>query len=97
MAGANMKVTAGHPDPTVVRKAEAIFKSMGLTAEQAVALFYKQTALRGSFPITDLLPNEETLETITKARAREDLVGYESLAEAMAEFENARSSPDCEI
>ena len=42
------------------------------TEDQAV--FYKQTALRGLFPITELIPNEETQEAIRKARASEDLV-----------------------
>ena len=50
-----------HPVPDVVRKAEAVFAEMGMTPDEAVAIFYKQTALHGSFPITELIPNEETL------------------------------------
>ena len=59
-----------HPDPDVVRNAEAVFAEMGMTPEEAVAVLYKQTALHGCFPITDLIPNEETQETARRARGR---------------------------
>ena len=58
-----------HPDPDVVRKAEALFAEMGLTLDEAIPIFYKQTALHDSFPITELVPNEETQETIRRAQA----------------------------
>ena len=47
---------------------------MGMTREEAIAVFYKQTALRGSFPITDLIPSEETQEVVRKARAGSEIV-----------------------
>ena len=60
MTSAKAKVPHGHPDPEVVQKAEAVFAKMGMTPDEAIAIFYKQTALHGSFPITELIPNEET-------------------------------------
>ena len=56
-----------------------MFAEMGMTPEEAINVFYKQTALRGSFPITELIPNEETQEVIRKARAGEDLSASEAL------------------
>ena len=97
MTSAKAKAPRRHPDPDVVRKAEAVFAEMGMTPEEAVALFYKQTALRSSFPITELIPNEETQEVIRKARAGEDLSSVGSVDELMAEFQNARAHPDDEV
>ena len=97
MTSAKAKAPHGHPDPEVVRKAEAVFAKMGMTPEEAINVFYKQTALRGSFPITELIPNEETQEVIRKARAGEDLISVGSVEELMAEFRDARTNPDDEV
>ena len=97
MTSAKAKAPHGHPDPEVVRKAEAVFAKMGMTPEEAINVFYKQTALRSSFPITELIPNEETQEVIRKARAGEDLISVGSVEELMAEFRDARTNPDDEV
>jgi addiction module RelB/DinJ family antitoxin len=97
MTRAKTKTNPGHPDLEVVKKAEAVFAEMGMTAEDAIAVFYKQAALRGSFPITELIPNEETQEAVSKARAGSDVVSYGSVDEVMAEFEDARANSDNEI
>ena len=60
-----------------------------MTPDEAVAIFYKQTALHDSFPITELIPNEETQETARKARASRDVARYGSVDDVMAEFEDA--------
>lgn len=86
-------VAPRHRDPEVVRQAEAIFAAMGMTPEEAVAIFYKQTALRGNFPITELIPNEETQEVVRKARAGIGIIKYGSVDEMMAEFDDARANP----
>ena len=97
MTNAKTKAPPGHPDPAVVKKAEAVFAEMGMTPEDAIVVFYKQTALRGSFPITELIPNEETQEVIRKARAGEDLISVGSVDELMAELQDARTHPDDEV
>ena len=97
MTSAKRKAAPNHPDPDVVRRAEAVFAKMGMTPEEAIAIFYKQTALRGSFPVTELIPNEETQEVIRKARAGEELVNVGGVSDLMAEFENAGDHPDDEV
>ena len=97
MTSAKAKAPHGHSDPEVVRKAEAVFAKMGMTPEQAIAVFYKQTALHGTFPIENLIPNEETQEVVRKARAGDDLTSVESVDELMAEFQNARAHPDDKV
>ena len=88
-ASASKPQTAPHPhhrDPEVVRKAEAIFASMGMTPEDAISIFYKQTTLHGDFPITELIPNEKTQAAIREARAGIGLIKYNSVDEMMADL-----------
>ena len=93
-----------HHDPEVVAKAEAIFAEMGMTPEEAISLFYKQTALRGDFPITEWYPNEATQVAIEEARAGVGLVKYSSLDEfraeldeIMADVDDAKSDQDIQL
>ena len=73
-----------HPDPVVVREAEAIFADMGMTPEEAIGIFYKQTALHGRFPITELIPNEETQAALREPR--DSLVKYSSVDKMMSDL-----------
>ena len=79
------EVAPPHRDPEVVSQAEAVFAGMGMTPEEAVAIFYKQTALRGNFPITELMPNEKTQAALLEPR--ENLIRYASVAEMRADLE----------
>ena len=79
---------APHPDRTVVKQAEKIFAGMGMTPAEAVAIFYKQTALHGDFPITELIPNEETQAAIREARAGIGIKKYASVAEMRADMDS---------
>ena len=49
------------------KKAEAVFKKLGITASQAIALFYKQVHLRKGIPFPVELPNEVTQKAIQDA------------------------------
>ena len=83
-AGATTGHRPPHPNPKVVKEAERIFAGMGMTPYEAVVIFYKQTALHGDFPITELIPNE-----ITQAALREppeSLVSYASVDEMIADL-----------
>ena len=97
MTGRVATAVPGHPDPDVVHRAESIFAEMGITPREAIAIFYKQTALHGAFPIKELIPNEETMEAIESARSGEGTTRYKSVEAVMAEFRDARVSPDDEI
>lgn len=97
MTSAQAQVSPRHPDPEVVRKAEAIFAKLGITPEEAVNILYKQTVLHGAFPISDLVPNEATQDAVRKARAGTDVAEYGSVDEIMAEFKDAPANPHDEI
>ena len=55
-----------------------------MTPAEAVAIFYKQTALHGDFPITELIPNEETQAALLEPPER--LTRYASVDEMMADL-----------
>ena len=86
-AGKTRRRATPHPNPKVVKQAEKIFAGMGMTPAEAIALFYKQTALHDAFPITELIPNEETQAAIRDARAGIGLIRGRSVAEMLREAE----------
>ena len=49
------------------KNAEAVFKKLGITASQAIAMFYKQVHLRKGIPFPVELPNETTQKAIRDA------------------------------
>ena len=50
------------------KRAEAVFKKLGITASQAITMFYKQVQLRRGIPFPVEIPNEVTDKTIREAR-----------------------------
>ena len=65
-------------DPTTKQRAEAIFTKLGLTASQAITLFYKQVELHRGLPFPVELPNTTTLKALEEARNRENLPRFET-------------------
>jgi DNA-damage-inducible protein J len=51
------------------KRAEAVFKKLGITASQAISMFYKQVQLRNGIPFPVELPNEVTEKAIEEARS----------------------------
>jgi len=55
-------------DETTKQQAEEIFHSLGLTATQAIRLFYQQVTLRNGLPFEVRLPNAAIQAAIKEAR-----------------------------
>ena len=55
-------------------KAEHIFQRLGLTATQAITLFYKQVELKKGMPFDVAIPNEITRKTFSETDAGRDLI-----------------------
>ncbi len=51
------------------KRAEAIFNKLGITASQAIAMFYKQVQLRKGIPFPVEIPNADTAKAIKDARS----------------------------
>ena len=67
------------------KKAEAVFRKLGITASQAIAMFYKQVTIRKGIPFPVELPNEETQKAIQDAREGR-LTTYGSVEELKAKL-----------
>ena len=73
-------------EPDLKQDAEKVFATLGLSATEAITLFYKQVALRQGLPFTVRIPNAETREAIRQARTGEGLTSYSSVEELMADL-----------
>ena len=68
-------------EPELKREAEETFSALGISATEAVTLFYKQVALHRGLPFSLRVPNAATAEAIRQARAGEGITEYASLDE----------------
>lgn len=57
-------------EPKLKSRAEVIFHKVGLTAAEAVRLFYKQVCLHNGLPFEVKIPNEETIKAMHDAAKR---------------------------
>lgn len=74
-------VISARIDPQLKHNAEEIFKELGLTATQAITLFYKQVELERGLPFAVRVPNEVTMAALEQARTRQGLASFNTLAD----------------
>jgi DNA-damage-inducible protein J len=55
-------------DDNLKKEVEEIFKSLGLSASDAISLFYEQVSQRKGLPFPVDVPNKETEQAIKEAR-----------------------------
>ena len=72
-------VISARIDPELKHSAEVVFKELGLTATQAITLFYKQVELERGLPFAIRVPNDVTLEALEQARTRQGLESFNTL------------------
>jgi len=63
-------------DPNTKKRAERVFKELGLTSSQAITLFYKQVELQQGLPFIVKIPNALTAETLETARSRTNIESF---------------------
>jgi DNA-damage-inducible protein J len=61
-------------DPKLKEDAENIFEALGLTATQAITLFYQQVKWQRGLPFSVRIPNETTRRTFEETDAGEGIV-----------------------
>ncbi|MEA3350509.1 MAG: type II toxin-antitoxin system RelB/DinJ family antitoxin [Chloroflexota bacterium] len=81
---AKTSVISARIDPELKGKVDNIFNILGITASQAITLFYKQVELRRGLPFIVKIPNDLTLEALEDARLRQNLETFEN-AESLFE------------
>ena len=71
-------------EPGLKDAAEAVFTRLGLSATEAITLFYTQVTLHRGLPFDVKLPNADTREALKHARDREGLTEYDGLEDLKA-------------
>jgi DNA-damage-inducible protein J len=75
-------------DPETKKGAERVFKKLGLTASQAITLFYQQVALQQGLPFLTLTPNDLTTEALENTRSRSDLKEFDTIENLLKDLES---------
>jgi len=74
-------------EPQLKSEAENILDQLGLTATQAITLFFRQLVLQRRLPFELVLPNAITLRTFAQTDRGENLVRCEDLEELFEKLE----------
>jgi len=61
-------------EPRLKKEAEDVLEELGLSATQAIILFYRQVTLRKGLPFDVVIPNTTTQKTFESTDAGRDLV-----------------------
>ena len=72
-------------EPALKYQAEEVFSELGLSATEAITLFYTQVTLHRGLPFAVRVPNAETIEALRQARAGEGLTEYADVEALKAE------------
>lgn len=60
-------------EPELKRQTEQVFLKLGLSATEAITLFYRQVTLHQGLPFAVKIPNSETIAALRQAQAEEGL------------------------
>ena len=74
-------------EPDLKRQAEEFFSELGLSATEAITLFYKQVTVHRGLPFDVRMPNAETIKALQQARDGEGLTEYASLEDLKARLD----------
>lgn len=80
-------VISARISPELKRSAEQVFKELGLTATQAITLFYKQVELERGLPFAVRVPNDATTNALEEARTRQGLTSFNTLDDLFEDLE----------
>lgn len=76
-------------EPDLKHEAEEVFAALGLSATEAITLFYKQVSLHHGLPFEVKIPNAETLKAMRQASNKDGLTKYGSVIDLMADIDDA--------
>jgi DNA-damage-inducible protein J len=74
-------------EPDLKREAENIFKTMGLTATEAITMFYNMVRLKKGIPFDVRIPNEETQQVIRDSRKGINVTSHDDLDDYFKKIE----------
>jgi len=73
-------------EPQLKEHAESIFRRLGLSATQAITMFYRQVELREGLPFDVAVPNAVTKRTLSATDAARELVVCEDADDMFAKL-----------
>jgi DNA-damage-inducible protein J len=79
-------VISARIDPELKHDAEEVFKELGLTATQAITLFYRQVELERGLPFAVRVPNDVTAKALEQARTRRGLESFNTLDDLLEDL-----------
>ena len=65
-------------DPATKAATEKVLDALGMTPTEAIRLFYRQIAIRKSFPLELHVPNKLTASVLAKSDKNEDIETFDS-------------------
>jgi len=71
-------------EPELKRQTKQVFVKLGLSATEAITLFYRQVTLHQGLPFAVKVPNSETIAALRQAHAEEGLTEYADLDDLKA-------------
>lgn len=74
-------------EPETKHAAEEIFHTLGISASEAINIFYRQVALHDGMPFDVRVPNSETIEALRQAREGENLTTWNSVDDLIKHVE----------
>ena len=74
-------------EPGLKSEVEGVFSELGLSATEAITLFYKQVAIHHGLPFPVRIPNAATIAAINDARGGVSLIEYSGFDELVADVE----------
>lgn len=67
--------------PELKEEVDELLEKMGLTASEAINLFYSQISLRKGLPFDVKIPNRTTRRTLQRSQEGKDLIKFDSADE----------------
>jgi DNA-damage-inducible protein J len=74
-------------EPGLKKEAESILKTLGLTATEAITLFYNMIKLKKGIPFDVKIPNEETQKVIRDSRKGTNVTSHDNLDDYFDQIE----------
>jgi len=75
-------------DEDLKEQVEGIFHKLGMTATEAINLFYRQVKVHRGLPFLVRLPNAETRKTLERSARGEDVKTFKNIEDMFKDLES---------
>ena len=71
-------------EPALKHQVEEVLGELGLSATEAITLFYRQVVMQQGLPFEVRIPNADTADALRQAQSESNIVEYSTLEELKA-------------